>query len=72
MKLDNLRKIRKDRHLSRKDLATLSGIPVITISSLERGVNHVENTKLSTLIALAKALKVKVRAILPEELAKRL
>ena len=72
MKLDELKKIRKDRHLSRKDLAKLSGIPMITIASLENGVNNVENVKLSTIMALAKALKVKVRTILPEEMAKRL
>ena len=72
MRLDELKKIRKDRHLSRKDLAKLSGIPMITIASLENGVNNVENVKLSTIMALAKALKVKVRTILPEEMAKRL
>ena len=72
MKLDELKKIRKDRHLSRKDLAKLSGIPMITIASLENGVNNVENVKLSTIMSLAKALKVKVRTILPEEMAKRL
>ena len=72
MKLDELKQIRKSRHLSRKDLATLSKIPSITIASLENGINHVENVKLSTLIALASALKVRVRAILPNELAKRL
>lgn len=72
MKLEELRKIRKGRKLSRKDLSILSGVPAITISTLERGINNVENVKLSTLIKLASALKVKVREIVPPELAKRL
>ena len=67
-KLYNLERIRKEQGLSRRELALLSGIKEITIHHLENGTTNVNNVKLSTLIALAKALKVKVVDLLSADL----
>jgi len=49
--------LRRKRKLSQRDLATLTGISYVHIARMETG-NH--NPRLSTLKALAKALKVKI------------
>lgn len=67
-KLGRLEHIRKCKGLSRKDLAKLSGVGEQTIVALETGINNVNNAKLSTLVNLAKALKVKVIDLLDKEL----
>lgn len=72
MRFDELKCIRKSQRLSRKDLSILSGVHFQTIYDLEKGNVVVENVKLSTLIKLAKALKTKVRKILPKELTKNI
>ena len=59
-RLYNLERIRKEQGLSRRELALLSGVKEVSINSLERGITNVHNVKLSTLIALAKALHCKV------------
>lgn len=59
-KLYNLERIRKEQGLSRRELALLSGIKEVSIESLEKGKVNVNNTKLSTLVALARALHCKV------------
>lgn len=69
-KLENLKLIRKKRKLTRKELAELSGVNENTIQALETGITNVNNVKLSTLIALAQSLKVKVINLLPNELHK--
>lgn len=66
--LNNLERIRKEKKLSRRELALLSGVKEITIQHLERGITNVDNVKLSTLIALAKALKCKVVELLSQDL----
>ena len=71
-KLDQLKNIRTERHLTRKDLGKLSGVAWQTIQALEDGLNNVEQVKLATLIKLAKALRVKVRDFLPKDSAKYL
>ena len=68
MKLTNLELIRKQRGLSRRELADLSCVSQATITALEYGTNDAFNVKLSTLIALAKALEVKVIDLIPNEL----
>lgn len=67
-KLYNLEKIRKQRGLSRRELELLSGVSKTTIHRLERGLYNVDMVKLGTLVALAKALKVKVVKILNDDL----
>ena len=71
-KLEGLENIRKSRSLTRADLSKLSGVPKDTIHSLEKGRTNVDNVKLSTLIKLSKALRVKVRCLVPVDVAKRL
>ena len=67
-KLYSLERIRKEQGLSRRELELLSGVKQVTIYHLESGRTDVNNIKLSTLIALAKALKVKVVDLLSADL----
>lgn len=67
-RLDRLETIRKQKQLTRKQLSELSGIAEITILSLEQGKTNVENIKLSTLVALAQALGVKVVDLVNDDL----
>ena len=67
-RLARLEQIRKGKGLSRRELCQLSGVKEITIRALESGTTDVNNTNLSTLIALAKALKVKVIDLLDKDL----
>lgn len=59
-KLESLKKIRKYRGLTQKELAEKSGVSLPTIRNLEEGNGNVDNVKLSTLDKLARALKVKI------------
>ena len=68
--LHNLERIRKEKHLTRKDLEKLSGVKEITIHHIERGITDVDNIKLSTLIKLSKALKCKVKDLVSNDLRK--
>ena len=67
-KLENLESIRKSKNLSRRELALLSGVKCETITALELGKNNADNVKLSTIIKLAKALKVKVVDLVDNDL----
>ena len=69
-KLDNLEKIRKAKGYSRRELADISKVNQTTIQYLEEGRYNINAIKLSTLIALAQALKVKARKLLPSDLQK--
>ena len=71
-KLTNLKDIRKSRHLTAEQLSQLSGVSAAAIYALETGKNNIENVKLSTLIALSSALKIKVRDLLPVDIAKKI
>ena len=62
-----LKEKRKEKGLSREELAEKSGVANHTIVALESGINNPSNAKLSTLIKLAKALKCKVRDFYPKE-----
>ena len=66
--LSNLERIRKEKQLSRRELELLSGVKQLTIHHLETGTTNVNDVKLSTLIKLAKALKVKVIDLLDKDL----
>ena len=72
MKLVNLELIRKERNLTRKDLEKLSGVSQFTIQALEEGRYDIDNIKLSTLLALASALHIKAKKLLPFDLAKKI
>lgn len=72
MKLDQLKIIRKQRGLTREELAEISGISRDTINALENGRTNAENVKISTLVALAKTLKCKILDLLPKEYAKKM
>lgn len=71
-RLTNLKFIRKDKGLTRAELSRMSGVNETTIKFLEDGINNADNVKLSTLVALAKALKVKARKLVDNETAKYL
>lgn len=66
--LHNLERIRKEQHLSRRELELLSGVKQVSIHHLEKGLVDVNNVKLSTLIKLAKALHCKVVDLLEKDL----
>ena len=67
MKLDTLRALRKSKGLSRRELAEKSGVNQDTIRTLESGINDPMNIKLSTLIALCRALGCKAKKLFPNE-----
>lgn len=71
-KLLELKEIRTRKGFTRKELSKLSDISVQNIQALEEGFNNVNNVKLSTLIKLSVALKVKVVDLLPKELRKHI
>ena len=67
-KLENLESIRKSKNLTRRELALLSGVKHETIVALELGKTNADNVKLSTILKLAKALKVKVVDLVDKDL----
>lgn len=62
-----LREIRELAGLTRKELSEKSGVHIQTITFLEEGINNVANAKLSTLLALCKALGTKLVNLYPNE-----
>ena len=66
--MTNLETIRKEKKLSRRELALLSGVKEITIRYYESGILDLSKAKLCILISLAKALKVKVIDIVDKDL----
>lgn len=69
-KMIKLKEVRKEKGFSRRELSLLSGVAEVTIMSLEEGVNNINDIKLSTLLKLSKALKVKPSALLNDDIAK--
>lgn len=59
---ENLKRIRKERELSRRKLSKLSGITITNIQDIEEGNNT--NPTLNTLLALSKSLKVAVSTLI--------
>ena len=66
--MSNLETIRKEKKLTRRELALLSGVKEITIRYYESGILDLSKAKLCVLISLAKALKVKVIDIVDKDL----
>ena len=62
---DRVRDIRADRGMSQEGLAHAAGLDRSYMSGIERGVRNVTLLKLQ---AVARALKVPVRDLLPEDL----
>ena len=63
---ERLRYYRKSKGLSTKELAELSGVSQFNIESLEYGKSNHLDIKLSTLIRLCQALKIKAYDLYPE------
>ena len=61
---DRVREIRLERGLSQEDLAHNAGLDRSYMSGVERGLRNVTILKLQ---AVARALKVRVRELLPED-----
>jgi transcriptional regulator with XRE-family HTH domain len=58
---EKVKKLREAKQLSQDDLAYAADIPVNQIGRIERGEN---NTTISTIFAIAKALGVKAKELL--------
>lgn len=70
--LTRLEKVRRKKGLTRIQLVRLSGVSKATIQKLEDSSYLFDDIKLSTLIKLSKALRVKPSEILPLEIAKKI
>ena len=68
--MSNLERIRKSKNLTRRELALLSGVKEITLHLYENNDLDINKAKLTTLIKLAKALKVKVIDLVDKDLIK--
>lgn len=62
-----LEEIRKNKGLSRRELAEQSGVHQQTIVALETKMDNPQDAKLQTLVKLARVLKCKVRDFYPNE-----
>ena len=63
-----LAELRAQAGISQGTLSKLSGVHVMKISKIERGVTNMENVTLKNAIALADALKIlDLRELLPEK-----
>lgn len=62
--MNNLLKLRKEKNMTRPELAKKSGVPVSTIHKLEIGVNDMKGAKADTLYKLATALDTSVEYLL--------
>lgn len=65
--LTTLVELRTKKGYTREKLSELSGISLATIKALELGINNPKEAKLSTLLAICKALKIKLKKLFPEE-----
>ena len=70
--ISRLEQIRTNKGLTRPQLSLLSGLTKDYIQKLELGKLSFNEMKLSTLLKLSKALRVKPSDLLPLELAKKL
>ena len=61
-----LQQLRKDKGYTQQDLSTLSGVSISAIQKLETGVNKIENSNVSIIMAIAKVLNISI-----EELVKQ-
>lgn len=65
--LTTLVEIRTKKGISREKLSEISKISTPTIKAIELGINNPKEAKLSTLLAICKALKIKLKKLFPEE-----
>jgi len=61
---ENIKKHRKKRNYTQKDLACLSGLSQSYISELENG--KYQNPSMNTVVVLAKTLNTSIRSLLKE------
>lgn len=59
---DKIRRIREEQNLSLRDLEKITGLRYSFISNIERGI--VKDPRISTVIKLAKGLKVSIDDLL--------
>ena len=64
--MNNLRNIRKNKHLSREKLEMASGVPARAIKAYESGQVDLEKASYICVIKLAKALEVEPSALFME------
>jgi len=62
--MNNLLKLRKEKGMTRPELAAKSGVPASTIHKLEVGVNDMRGAKADTLYKLANALDSSIEQLL--------
>ena len=65
--LTTITEIRKHKGITQQELAIKSKVNIGTIRALEEGINNPKQAKLSTLLAIAKALNVKLIHLFPDE-----
>ena len=70
IKFTRLKQIRKEKKLTRDELASISGVDKGTIQKMEIGYHN--DIRVSTLIKLADALNVKVADLLEENLLRKI
>ena len=61
-----LQQIRKDKGYTQQDLCNLSGVSISTIQKLETGVNKIENSNVSIIMAIARALNISVEELIKQ------
>ena len=62
--MNNLKEMREKRGLLQKDLAEKSGVTLRSIQAYEQGTKDINKASVSTVIALAKALRCDVYDII--------
>ena len=65
--LHELTVIRREKGLTRPQLAEMCGLSEVTLTTLELGINNPKEAKLSTLLAICKALHIKLKQLFPNE-----
>lgn len=59
-----LQQLRKEKGYTQQDLCSLSSISISTIQKLESGVNKIENSNVSIIMAIARALNISVEELI--------
>ena len=59
-----LQQLRKEKGYTQQDLCSLSGVSISTIQKLETGVNKIENSNVSIIMAIARALNISVEELI--------
>ena len=64
---NKIKELRAKANMSQGKLAEVSGLHVMVISKIERGISKIENTTLLNAYKLSKALGVSMEDLLPDE-----